>query len=220
MTRKKLGISGSLWSADLADLGGSIKKVERYCDSFHFDIMDGHFVQNLLFGADIVKSLRHFTEKAFEIHLMVKNPEEMLDQFIDAGGDIFIFHPQTCKSLTDTISYVKSKGKKAGIALKVEEKCEEILEYLPSIEYVIIMGTKIGIKGVSIEPDTYEKIRILRDILNKGNYNIEIQIDGGIRKETVPVLYESGADAVTAGSLLFNNDYDYIYSWFKNLKTS
>lgn len=220
MIRKRLKISGSMWSANLAELGKSLKLVENYCDSFHFDIMDGHFVKNLLFGPDTIKALRGLTDKAFEIHFMVSNPEEMIEQFIDAGGDIFIFHTQTCNQTLEALQHLKNRGIKVGIALKVEEKCEKILEYLTLVDYVIIMGTEIGIKGVSISPETYKKIDFLKSIIKRNCYNIEIQIDGGIRKETVPKLFKSGADIVTAGSLLFNNDYENIFNWFRSLPIS
>jgi ribulose-phosphate 3-epimerase len=179
--------------------------------------MDGHFVNNLLFGPDIIKSLRKYTKKAFQIHLMVNNPEQIIEQFIEAGGDVFIIHPETCTNPMNTISYLKSKNMKVGVALKINEECETILHYLPLIDYIIIMGTEIGIKGVSPSSVTYEKIRFLKDIIIKENYNIELQVDGGIRKETVPRFFDSGADIVTAGSLLFENDYDEIYNWINSL---
>jgi ribulose-phosphate 3-epimerase len=215
--KNKIKMSCSLWSADLSQLKASLSEVEEYCDSFHFDIMDGHFVPNLLFGPDIVKALRGLSKKPFEVHLMVNNPETMINLFDDTGADVFIIHPETCKDAAKTIHYLKSNGKKVGIALKVEEELEKISAYLSFVDYVVVMGTKIGIKGVSISPGTYEKVRLLKEVINKNNYRIEVQVDGGIRKDTVPKLYESGADIITAGSLLFNNYYQSVYTWLQNL---
>lgn len=215
--KKKIKMSCSLWSADLSQLKASLSEVEEYCDSFHFDIMDGHFVPNLLFGPDTVKALRSLTKKPFEVHLMVNNPETMIDLFDDTGADVFIIHPETCKDATKTIHCLKNNGKKVGIALKAEEELEKISDYLSFIDYVIVMGTEIGIKGVSISPGTYEKVRLLKEVINKNNYSVEVQVDGGIRKNTVPKLYESGADIITAGSLLFNNNYQSVYTWLQNL---
>lgn len=215
--KNKIKMSCSLWSADLSQLKASLSEVEKYCDSFHFDIMDGHFVPNLLFGPDTVKALRGLSKKPFEVHLMVNNPEAMINLFDDTGADVFIIHPETCKDAAKTIHCLKSNGKKAGVALKAEEELEKISDYLSFIDYVIVMGTEIGIKGVSISPGTYEKVRLLKEVINKNNYRIEVQVDGGIRNDTVPKLYESGADIITAGSLLFNNNYESIYTWLQNL---
>jgi ribulose-phosphate 3-epimerase len=217
LVKSKMKISFSLWSANLAELGDGMDKTGEYCDSYHFDIMDGHFVPNLLFGADIVKSLRSFTKKPFEVHLMVMHPEMFIQQFIDAGADIFIIHPETCGDINETLMSIRRKGKKVGLALKSDDKFDEILSYLPLIDYVIVMGTELGIKGVSILPETYEKIRLIKNVTIKNNYKIEVQVDGGIRKDTVPKLYEYGADIITAGSLLFNEEIDIIYQWLKDL---
>jgi ribulose-phosphate 3-epimerase len=215
--KERIKISCSLWSANLAELGSSLKNVERYSDSFHFDIMDGHYVSNLLFGPDIIKALRPYTSKPFEIHLMVNHPEELIEQFIEVGGDVFIVHPETCMSVKKTIQLLKTNNKKVGLALRCENDCNSILEYLPMVDYIVIMGTEIGIKGVSIQPNTYQKIRFLSDIIREKNYCAELQIDGGIRFETVPKLYEHGAHIITAGSLLFNNDYEDIIKWLQCL---
>lgn len=217
MNEKKLKISASLWSADLSALGTSLAKVESYCDSFHFDIMDGHFVNNLLFGPDIIKSLRKYTNKSFQIHLMVNNPELIIDQFIAAGGDIFIIHPKTCNHFLETLHDLKRKNVKVGIALKTDEKCEDILHYLPLIDNILVMGTEIGVKGLSPSPETYDRIKFFRNIILKENYKIELQVDGGIRKETVPKFFINGADTITAGSLLFENDYKEIYDWINSM---
>ncbi|OPZ90964.1 MAG: Ribulose-phosphate 3-epimerase [Firmicutes bacterium ADurb.Bin419] len=212
-----LKISASLWSANLAELGSSLGQVERYCDSFHFDIMDGHYTPTLLFGPDIVKALRGLTNKPFEVHFMVTQPESLFEQFIEAGADVFILHSETCDSIIDTVNRLKSINKKVGIAIRSEENCDEVIKLLNMIDYVILMGTEIGIKGVSIQPNVYEKIKILRQEIVSNNYNVEIQIDGGIRVDTVPKIYEHGADIITAGSLLFNNDHEEIFKWVKGL---
>jgi len=204
---EKVKVSASLWSADLTNLGAGLKQVEKYCDAYHFDIMDGHYVPYLLFGSDIVAALRPLTSKPFDIHLMVKNPDEIIDTFIEAGGDIFVLHAETCNDVLKTIRYLKSKGKKVGLALKVNESCDDVLKYVSEIDIIVVMGTLIGIKGVSLDPDTYERIKYLKNKIRESNSDVIIQVDGGIRRETVPKLYESGADFVTAGSLLFNDDF-------------
>jgi ribulose-phosphate 3-epimerase len=207
MLKEKIKVSASLWSADLKNLGTSLQSVEKYCDAYHFDIMDGHYVPYLLFGSDIVAALRPLTSKPFDIHLMVNNPDELVDAFIEAGGDIFILHAETCNDICKTARYLKTKGKKVGLALKVNESCEDVLKYISEIDYIVVMGTEIGIKGVSLHPQTYERIQYLKDQIQKLKPDVKIQVDGGIRRETVPKLYESGADFVTAGSLLFNDNY-------------
>lgn len=217
MKNEPLKISASLWSANLAELGQSIINVDKYCYSYHFDIMDGHFVPNLLFGPDIIKALRPYTKKPFEVHFMVENTEALLNEFLQSGADFVTIHPEACVDYIQIIRFLHNNNKKAGIAVNVEIPCQEFEKILPEIDYIVLMGTKLGIKGVSISPEVFGKIEYLRDVIDRKNYPVKIQIDGGIRENTVPKLYKHGADIVTAGSLLFNNDFEKVTQWFMSL---
>jgi len=217
MKNEPLKIAASLWSANLAELGQSIINVDKYCYSYHFDIMDGHFVPNLLFGPDIIKALRPYTKKPFEVHFMVENTEALLNEFLQSGADFVTIHPEVCDDYLRIIRFLHHNDKKAGIAVNVEIPGQEFEKILPEIDYIVLMGTKLGIKGVSISPEVFGKIAYLRNVIDRNNYPVNIQIDGGIRENTVPELYQHGADIVTAGSLLFNNDFEKVTQWFRSL---
>lgn len=210
-------ISASVWSSDLTNLGADIKRVENYCDYFHFDIMDGHYVKNIIFGPDLVKSLKPLTCIPFDIHLMVKNPEIVSEWFIDAGADCITFHPETCKNIEKFIYYLKDRSIKIGLALKVDENPDSIFDYLSFIDIVVIMGTDIGVKGLPINTLVYDKIKIIRKIIDSNNYKIQVHVDGGIREDVVPKLFDSGVDTIVAGSLLYKSDLSYIFNWIGKL---
>lgn len=207
-------ISASLWSADLSNLKESIKKVDKYVDSYHFDIMDNHYVQGFLFSAPIIKSLRKETSKSFEAHLMCERPETLIDEFIDAGIDTFIFHLNTCVSLEEQLSSLRKQGKKVGIAINIDESIDDIKDLIQKMDVVVLMGTALGIKGANFDTTTYDKIVYLNGLRNEKD--LLIQIDGGIRKNTVPEMIKRGANVITAGSLLFENDYSEMRDWYIN----
>lgn len=214
MRNQELKVSASVWSADLGDLRAQLAGVEPYCDSFHFDVMDGHYVPYLLFGPDQVRSLRSHATKPFQIHLMVEHPEEMLGLFLDCG-DTFILHRETCRAWRELTARVKGEGKHVGVALKVGEDWREIEKDLSSVDLVLVMGTAIGIRGASINPGTYAAIRQLKEYAGANGIDFAIQADGGIRRDTVPLLRQAGADVVTAGSLLFGEDYARFRTWIR-----
>ncbi|MBN4055670.1 ribulose-phosphate 3-epimerase [bacterium AH-315-K03] len=212
-----LNISASLWSADLGSLGQSIQGVDAFCDSYHFDIMDGHFVEDMLFGPDIVGALRHYTIKPFEVHLMVERPEKHFQAFIDAGADIIMFHPEQVSDPVQLIMQIKRANCKAGVAVVAEACVEKPQAWMQATDAVLVMGTKLGIKGVSILPQSFSRIRTLKKHLTHCNPMAVIQADGGIREDVIQDLYSAGADVITAGSLLFKNDYQTIYKKIKGL---
>jgi ribulose-phosphate 3-epimerase len=216
MSEQHLKVSASLWSADLGDLRAQMAGVEQYCESFHFDVMDGHYVPYLLFGPDQVRSLRPRSSKPFEIHLMVDHPDQMLGLFLDLG-DVFILHRKTCRNWDHLKARVKGSGKRLGLALEVDEDWREIQSDLPTLDLVLVMGTMIGVKGASIHPGTYAVIRQLKDYSGARGIDVTVQADGGIREDTVPLLHKAGADVVTAGSLLFGQDYARFYAWIQSI---
>jgi ribulose-phosphate 3-epimerase len=216
-TKQRLKVAASLWSADLTQLKIDVKRIEKYCDFFHFDIMDGHFVPYILFGPAIIEALRPNTDVLFDVHLMVEQPEFFADQVLYSGADMISFHPETSKNPLDLIKKIKNKGKKAGIAIKLDKSIEDYDHLLADVNFVTVMGTEIGIKGADIDPNTYKRIDHLQEIKKRHLYDFEIQADGGIRRHTVPELVKAGADIIVAGSLLFNNNPDEVTTWLNNL---
>lgn len=210
-TRK---ISASLWSTDLSNIADGIKKVDAYVDSYHFDLMDNHYVPGFLFSAPIIKALRGYTTKDFDVHLMCQKPETLLEELVDAGADTFMIHFGTT-NLEEIIKQIKGYHKKVGLVLNIEESVDLVVPYLDDISVVVLMGTALGIKGANFDETVYEKIKVLSELSNTKKF--EIQIDGGIRNHTVPQMIASGANVITAGSLLFQGNYEGVKEWYNTL---
>ncbi len=211
-----IGVSVSLWSANLLNIERDIKMVDSIADKYHLDIMDNHYVNNLLFGVDFVKAVRGVTQRPIEVHLMVYNAEETIGDYLQAGANIIIIHLDTLKFIDTVIHRIKSSGCKIGIALRVEEDIKIVLPYLGKIDIIVIMGTLIGIKGAAFEEVNYCKIAELSKLIKNKKLSLEIQVDGGIRYETVPQMVENGARIITAGSILFN-DIEKFNAWRENM---
>jgi len=212
-------LSISLWSAALAKLGEAIKETEKYADYFHFDVADGHFVPNFLFFPDLIRALRPLTSVPFEVHLIIEKPERFVSLFVDAGANVLAIHPKVCRTPEKVIAKIKSCGMKASLVMDSDMSVEEAEPFINMVDFVTVMGTPIGVKGCSLLPQTYTKIRELKEYFSKLNIeNVYIEIDGGIRRETAPQLVKAGADILVAGSLFFNNQYDEVSRWLKSLK--
>ncbi len=210
-------ISASLWSADLTNLSSEIKKVEKYVDSFHFDVGDGHYIYRLLFFPDLIRSLRSKTKLPFEIHLMVKDPEKYLKAFKDIA-DIILFHPESSNGAKRLIKKIKNSKIKSGIVIKTNEKIEAFKDLIYEVDKIVLMGTKLGVKGKELEKKTLIKIEKLKEYIKKtGKSDMIIEVDGGIRKYSVPLIAKAGADFVVAGSLIFNKNYKRISKWIHSL---
>jgi ribulose-phosphate 3-epimerase len=216
MTTDRLRISASAWSADLGDLRRALVAAEPYCDAFHFDIMDGRFVPNLLFGPDQLRSLRDSIQLPFELHFMVQDPGALLDQFMDSG-DEYIFHRRGCLDWDDLSDRLHRQGKRIGVVLEVSEDWTSLLDVLDNVDIVLVMGTALGIKGVSIEPRVYDQIAELRRYINDRPSDTRIYADGGIRVDSVPKLKSAGVDGITAGSILFKQPFNRFNAWIERL---
>jgi len=214
----RIEYSVSLWSADLTNLGKAVKDLEGYADYFHFDVADGHFVPNLLFFPDLVKSLRSLTNVPFEVHLIVENPGRYIDSFAQAGANIISVYPEACQDLTRTLVKIRERNIKVSLSLSPRTSVSILKSVANMLDFVVIMGTEIGVKGRSLLPSTYQKIAEVKKILeNLRIKNVKIEVDGGIRKETVPLLIRAGANILVPGSLVFNNNYPEIFSWLRQL---
>ena len=209
-------MSISLWSGDLTNLGEVIRTSEEYADYFHFDVADGHFVPNFLFFPDLIKALRPLTPVPFHVHLMIEEPERFISVFVDAGADILAIHPKTCKNPEGTLMKIKEQGRKSSIVVDSHVPTEKVKIFTRLIDFVVVMGTPVGVKSCSLLPETYNKIReIKKYLLDAKRENVQIIADGGIRKETAPELVRAGADILVLGSLFFKNRYDEITNWLR-----
>lgn len=214
----KTEYSVSLWSADLTNLGKAVKDLEGYADYFHFDVADGHFVPNLLFFPDLVRSLRPLTDVPFEVHLIVESPERYIDSFAKAGANIISVYPEACKNLTRTLLKIKERNVKVSLSLAPRTSISILKSVADMLDFVVIMGTEVGVKGRSLLPSTYQRIAEVKKILESLRIkNVKIEVDGGIRKETVPLLIRAGANILVPGSLVFKDNYSQIFSWLRQL---
>jgi ribulose-phosphate 3-epimerase len=212
-----LKCSTSLWSADLANLGAEIRRVEPFSERFHLDVADGHYVPAMLFFPDLVKALRKHTNRPFEVHLMTTEPSDWVEPFVEAGADGVIFCFDSLSDPGTAIKQVKDLGKFVGISLLVTEPVGLLRPYWNTIDQVTIVGTPMGTKGTSMEPSIFDKIQEARAEIIKHSAHVEIQIDGGIRRNTVPQIHQAGADWIVPGSLIFGEDPAAMRQWLSSL---
>ena len=194
----------SILSADFANLERDIKELESIgTDMFHIDVMDGNFVPNISFGFPIIESIRPKTDKVFDCHLMIANPENYVEQFCKVGCDMVSFHIEATNHADRVIQVIKNNEKKAGIVLNPQTPIESIKYLLPKLDYVLIMTVNPGFGGQKFIPEMLEKIEELAKLREEKNYNFLIEVDGGINTETSKACRDKGADLLVCGSFLF-----------------
>jgi len=196
----------SLWSADLTNLAGDIRRTEPFADLYHLDVADSHFVPSLLFFPDLVAALRPLTAKPFHVHLMVTNPTTLIPDFVQAGANIITVHLEN-EEHQQAIDMIRAAGLQVGLAVQIETPIEQTVPYFDRVNFIVLMGTKLGIKGVGLDENACARIRALRRLLREHGYGERIMIaaDGGIRDNTVPDLRAAGSDIITPGSLAFKS---------------
>ena len=199
-------LSPSILNSDFSCFDKTMKLLTAAkVDFIHLDIMDGNFVKNITFGAEIIKSLRPLTKIQFDAHLMVARPEKQLDNFIEAGADIVTVHFEAAKDVGKIIEYIKLKGKKAGLSIKPKTPVTKILDFVPDLDLVLIMSVEPGLGGQKFMPEVLPKVKKLREIIDKNRLSCLIEIDGGINKNTAPLACREGADVLVAGNAIFGS---------------
>lgn len=200
-------LAPSILSADFANLGADIKIVDQSAAEYvHIDIMDGLFVPATSFGAPVVRAIRSYTDKVFDVHLMIQNPDAHIKSFVEAGADLITVHIEACTHVHRTIQSIKQYGKKAGVVLNPATPLDVLDYILEDVDMVLLMSVNPGFGGQKYIPAMTEKITRLRKMIEERNLTTDIEVDGGVHLDNVQMIAEAGANVIVAGSAIFGGN--------------
>lgn len=202
-------LSPSILSADFKNLGENIRTVDRAGAQYlHIDVMDGIFVPSISFGMPVISSIRSATDKVFDVHLMVQDPERYIDEFAKLGADIITIHAEACRHLDSALAAIRRRGCRAGLALCPATPLS-VMDYLwQKVDMVLIMTVNPGFGGQTYIPEMTEKIAALRRIADEQGKALDIEVDGGINDSTIHEVLRAGANVLVAGSAVFQGDIE------------
>lgn len=202
----EIKLAPSILSADFSRLGEQVgEATQAGADYIHVDVMDGRFVPNLTIGPVVIQGIRSSTHLPLDVHLMIVEPEKLLDDFVRAGADHLIVQVEACPHLHRVIQQIKEHGLRAGVAINPGTPLASIEEVLPFLDVVLVMTVNPGYGGQKLIPETVGKVARLRRILDDYGYEAEIQVDGGVNASTAQMMVEAGATVLVAGSAVFND---------------
>ncbi len=200
-------LAPSILSADFGIIKEQLELIDEAGAQYvHFDVMDGVFVPSISFGIPVLKTIRKYTDRLFDVHLMIVDPERYIKEFAEAGADIITVHAEACKHLDATIDLIKSCGVMAGVAINPATPITDIIHVLEKVDMVLIMTVNPGFGGQSLIPYTVDKVRELSILARQKKLKIDIEVDGGINIDTIDDVLEAGANIIVAGSAVFKGD--------------
>lgn len=203
-------LAPSLLSADFADLRGALDLCrQKNAGLIHIDVMDGHFVPQISYGEPVIRSIRKYSSIPFDVHLMVENPERMVDSFADAGADWITFHYESTVHCDRLVRRIHDLGKKCGISIVPSTPVSAVKELIPFVDLVLVMAVNPGFGGQKLLPHCVDKIRLLNGIRAENNYTYLISVDGGINSGTLDSVLDAGTDVVVSGSAFFNGSFNW-----------
>lgn len=213
-------LAPSILAADFNKLGEEILDTEKAGAKYlHFDVMDGMFVPSISFGAPILKSIKDTTKQLKDVHLMIEEPIRYIDAFKEAGADSITVHIEACKDLAATLKKIKESGLKTGVSIKPHTPVEDLLPYLANLDMILIMSVEPGFGGQAFLPDSLEKIRQTRKMVEEAKKEINIEVDGGIYLSNVKEVLDAGANVIVAGSAVFKGKaYDNTKAFMEIMK--
>ncbi len=200
-------LAPSILAADFNNLGEEMKKTERNGAQYiHFDVMDGMFVPSISFGMPVLKSIHDTTEQVMDAHLMVQEPIRYIEAFKEAGADIVTIHLEACENVEETIAKIRECGMKVGLSICPETSEKEVEHLLSKIDMLLVMSVHPGFGGQKFIPESLDKIRAIRKMIEEQELNVDIQLDGGIYLTNVREVLDAGANIIVAGSAVFKGE--------------